>query len=88
VPVRGAVRIVAALRARLLRDLGVDELAHNTQADRHRRRQQTLTHAGSERFELLAHLPRQPLRQRRIRHIDQPDLGHQPQAARRRQLRV
>ena len=88
VPVRGAVRVVAALRPGHLGDLGVDELAHHVQADRHRRGQQPLAHLRRERLELLAHLPGQPLRQRRVGQVDQPDLGQQPQAARRRRLRV
>jgi hypothetical protein len=77
-----------ALGTRLLGDFGVDELAHHVQADRHRRGQQALAHAGGERFELLAHLPGQPLRQRRILEVNHADLGQQPQAARRRPLRV
>jgi hypothetical protein len=60
VPVRGAVWVVVALRARHVVDLGVDEFAHHVQADRHRRRQQTLAHLGGERLKLVAHLAGQP----------------------------
>jgi hypothetical protein len=76
------------LRSRDLGDLGIDELAHHIQADRHRRGQQPLAHLHGERPQLVAHLPREPLGQRRISDIDQPDLRHETQAARRRARRV
>jgi hypothetical protein len=88
VPVGGAAPVVAALRPRDLADLGVDELAHHLQADRHRRRQQALAHLVREHRELVAHLPGQPLGQARVGQIDQPDLGHQTQAPRGRGRRV
>lgn len=87
-PVGCPVRIVLPLRPGDLGHLGVDELAHHIQADRHRRRQAPVAHLRRERLQLLAHLPRQPFGQRRIGQVDQPDLGHQAQAARRRRLHV
>jgi hypothetical protein len=74
VPVGGAVGVVATLRPGDVSDLGVDELAHHVQADRHRRRQQPVAHLRRERLQLLVHLPRQPLRQRRVGQIDHADL--------------
>src|SRR5665811_1047327 len=83
-----AVRVVPALRPGRLGHLGVDELAHHLQTNRHRRGQQALPHLRREQLQLPAHLSGQPLRQRRLGQVDQPDPGQQAQPAPPRPLRV
>ncbi len=70
VPVGAAVLVVLPLRSGDVGDLDVDELAHHVEADRHRRRQQPLSHLRREHLELLAHPPGQALRQRRVGQVD------------------
>jgi hypothetical protein len=66
-----------ALRAGQLAHLGLDELAHHLETDRDRRGQQPLAHPIREQLDLLADLPRQPLRKRPIlNQRTQPQPGH------------
>jgi hypothetical protein len=60
-PVR---HVVLALGAGHLGDLGGHELAHDLQADGHRRRQEALSHSTGEEEHLVARLARQALGER------------------------
>ena len=88
VSVGGATGVVSSLRPGDIGHLGLDELVHDLEADRHRRGEQTLSHAAGEQLELLVQLSRQALFERRIGQVDEAELWHEPRAARGGRLGV
>jgi len=78
VPVGGAIGIVSSLLTGDIGHLGLDELVHELEADRHRRGEQTLSHAAGEQLELLVQLSRQAFFERRIAQVDEAEPWHEP----------
>jgi len=82
VAIGGAIGIVLSLRPGGIGHLGIDELVHDLEADRHRRGEQTLSHATGEQLELLVQLSRQAFFERRIGQVDEAELWYETRAAR------